>query len=112
MWIKEQLEELELQKQNLKINWFCKIKPHTFIFNDKKIEIKSITNDNYILKIIVNIDGKDDDYKFANPPILVPDWTFYEEEFEWKIIKKSNFKEDLLESLHQIIWETYFLTIK
>ena len=83
MWIKEQLESLEIQKQNIKVNWFCEINPHTFIFDDKDIEIKSISNKSWILSIIAICEWKEEEYNYKNPPILIEDWTFTEQIIDW-----------------------------
>lgn len=109
MSITDQINLLELEKQNLKVNWFCKIDPHTFEYKWNSIEILSIENENSILKVWVKIDWKEDNYRFKNPPIMVPDWTFRDEILDWKTIQVHNFKEDLLESLHIMVWDTYLL---
>lgn len=108
MWIKEQLEELELQKQQLKINWFCNLKcPIDFNHNWIDIKIISISDNlDLTLKVIAEFNWNIEDIFFRNPPILVPDWTFREEIREdWEKIKVSNFKEDLESSLKEIVWQ-------
>jgi len=109
MWIKEQLEALEFQKQNLKVNWFCTIEPHSFEYKGKTIDIKSISNNDWLLTIVAECDWKEDDYNFQNPPILVPDGTYHEETIDWEVKQIPNYKEDLLAVLHIILGDTIII---
>jgi hypothetical protein len=68
-----------------KVDRLCWIKPHTFDYNWITIDIKSIENNNWLLKIIAIGNWKKDDYNFKNPPII------------------HNWKEDLFEALHNFL---------
>lgn len=114
MTLREQLQNKTAdQRARLKARWFSELPTKTFTRGPYQVTLSnfSFVDKTFSVYVVVkknNVEVLRDTFQFVNPPILVPDGTFHDEQVErpnGEIVTMSvpNYKEDLVEALKQML---------
>jgi hypothetical protein len=122
MALRDQLEgKTADERAEIKAQWFAALPTRTFTRGDYSVRLSNFAKNSktFSVFVIVEKNGVEilrDTFRFVNPPILVPDGTFHTEtivatDMTLKHIRVPNLKEDLTESLKQMLIESVRLQL-